>query len=459
MKPFPKVNMRRSTRFKNYWHPSAKKPRADGTFFPADIAEAYQFPQNLPAGGAIAIIELGGGWIPSDMTTYFAAIGQPVPDITDIDVGGVTNSPGGDADVEVALDIQNAAGVYFYATGKPAVVRMYWANDFAPAIQQIIADKAAGVPIAAVSISWGADEASSGSDYCQQQDAVFAGLVAAGIPFFAAAGDNDSSDGGNGQNVDFPSSSPNVIGCGGTTKTANSEVVWNNGGGEGTGGGYSQVFPAQQWQIGAPPNPIGSNGRMVPDVAANADPQTGYNVYVDGSWGVVGGTSAVAPLYAGLFAAINAGGDSLKTVWENEEWFTDITQGGNGSYSALTGPDPCTGLGVPIGEQIAKGLTGGTSPLPPVPLPPGPTPLPPTPVPTQPAITVSGTLDIPGLLGKDRQGTFTGTVAMPPPAAPDPSTINWAGLLAFLEALLAALQSSGILDSATAAKALAKLKA
>jgi subtilase family serine protease len=94
---------------------------------------------------------------------------------------------------------------------------------------------------------------------------------------------------------------------------------------------------------------------MVPDVAANADPNTGYEIIVGGKATVVGGTSAVAPLYAGLFAAFGVKlGFVNPELWANEKTcFTDITQGNNGAYEAKVGPDPCTGLGVPIGSKIA----------------------------------------------------------------------------------------------------------
>jgi subtilase family serine protease len=172
---------------------------------------------------------------------------------------------------------------------------------------------------------------------------------------FAASGDNDSSDGGpDPANVDLPSSSPFVVGCGGTTKTPDKETVWNenpgNANGEGTGGGYSRIFPLPPWQAGAPNGP----GRMVPDVAGNADPQTGYHVIVHGQPGVMGGTSAVAPLYAGLFAAFGHKlGFVTQQLWLNHTCFTDITQGDNGYYRARIGPDPCTGIGTPIANKLA----------------------------------------------------------------------------------------------------------
>ena len=107
--------------------------------------------------------------------------------------------------------------------------------------------------------------------------------------------------GPNAANVDLPASAPSVIGCGGTSKTRSTETVWNNNpgqsNGEGTGGGYSTLFPGETWQTGAPTPPSPSLGRMVPDVAANADPDTGYEIYFHGSTQVIGGTSAVAPFY------------------------------------------------------------------------------------------------------------------------------------------------------------------
>jgi kumamolisin len=137
--------------------------------------------------------------------------------------------------------------------------------------------------------------------------------------------------------------------------------VWNNNpgqtNGEGTGGGYSTEFPTQPFQIGAPPAPTGTqygSGRMVPDVCADADPDTGYEVYVHGSTTIIGGTSAVAPLYAGLFAAFGTKlGFVTPTLRQNQDAFSDIMQGGNGYFNAAPGPDPCTGIGSPIGTRIA----------------------------------------------------------------------------------------------------------
>jgi kumamolisin len=341
------------------------------------LCAAYDFPANLAGGGIIAIVELGGGWLQSDLDAFFQSIGQPTPNVTDISVDGTSNTPGDDsADFEVALDIEVAAAAYYVATGKVAEVRVYWAQDIAMAVEKATED---GCDVC--SISWGADEAQWGEAAADRMEAAAAAATAAGMVVFAAAGDNDASDGGDTPaNVDVPASCPHVIACGGTSKTATTEVVWDNDpdpadpNGEGTGGGYSTIFPVQSWQIGAPPPPASSGvapGRMVPDVAANADPNTGYLIYCHGSQTVIGGTSAVAPLYAGLFAAFGKKlGWIAPKLWANASCFTDITVGGNGLFSALKGPDACTGLGVPIGTKLAALF--GAAPAPPAPSPPPP---------------------------------------------------------------------------------------
>lgn len=327
------------------------------------LCTAYKWPTDLAGGGIIAIVELGGGWVQPDMTEFFASVGQPAPTIIDVSVDGTKNNPNqsvdsqDDPDYEIALDIQVAGAAYYAATGKPAMIRMYWSQDIATAVERAAED---GCDVC--SISWGADEDEWGKAAAQQMETAADGATKAGMIVLAASGDNDSSDGGSTPaNVDVPASCPHVVGCGGTNKTSSAETVWNDNpgqtNGEGTGGGYSTVFPVQSFQVGAPPAPAGTKygkGRMVPDVSADADPTTGYEIYVHGSLSVVGGTSAVAPLYAGLFAAFGAKlGFVTPKLWQNQGSFNDITQGGNGLYQAAKGPDPCTGLGTPIGTKIA----------------------------------------------------------------------------------------------------------
>jgi kumamolisin len=140
-------------------------------------------------------------------------------------------------------------------------------------------------------------------------------------------------------------------------------VVWNDQPqGGASGGGVSSVFPIPPWQMKAnvPKPPTSAGGRGVPDVAGDASPETGYNVLFDGQSTVVGGTSAVAPLWAALIALLNQQrgsniGFANLTLYQNaENGFHDITQGNNGTYSAEPGWDPCTGLGSPNGNQLSQ---------------------------------------------------------------------------------------------------------
>ena len=343
-------------------HAAADAP-ASGPWNVPDLCAAYNWPANLAGGGVIAIVELGGGWVQSDIDAFFQSINQPSPQLTDVSVDSTQNSHNqsvgspDDPDFEVALDIEVAGAAYYAATGQPATIRVYWSQDIPSAVAKATAD---GCDVC--SISWGADEAKWGQAAAQQMEAAATAATAAGMIVFGAAGDNDSGDGGPGPaNVDVPSSCPHVVGCGGTNRTPAQETVWNDNpgqtNGQGTGGGYSTIFPVQAFQIGAPPPPNqkhAGNGRMVPDVSADADPNTGYNIVVHGTPTVVGGTSAVAPLYAGLFASF---GTKLvfvtPTLWQNQGAFNDITVGSNGFYNAGPGPDPCSGIGTPIGTSIA----------------------------------------------------------------------------------------------------------
>src|SRR6202041_464951 len=169
-----------------------------------------------------------------------------------------------------------------------------------------------------------------------------------GVTICAASGDNGSSDGvtDGGNHVDFPASSPHILACGGTSlQSANgvikSETVWNDGakGGAG-GGGFSNQFPLPAWQASANIKPPSGGGRGVPDVAGDADPETGYNVLVDGEKLVIGGTSAVAPLWSGLIALLNQSlgkplgllQPALYGLPQTSDAFNDITSGSNGAF-------------------------------------------------------------------------------------------------------------------------------
>jgi kumamolisin len=200
-----------------------------------------------------------------------------------------------------------------------------------------------------------------------------------GITVCVASGDNGSSDGVNdgANHVDFPASSPYALACGGTSlqasgTTITGESVWNDGAqGGASGGGVSSVFPLPAWQDGLHVTPTSGGNqpltmRGVPDVSADADPETGYDVRIDGTDTVIGGTSAVAPLWAGLIARINAAKRSSvgfinPLLYAAPSALKDITSGNNGNFAAGPHWDACTGLGSPDGAKIATLLEAPTS--------------------------------------------------------------------------------------------------
>ena len=344
------------------------------------VASLYNFPAGTDGTGqTIAIIELGGGYTQSDLDMYFSGLGLATPSVTAVGVDGGSNSPGQPADGEVELDIQVAGAV----APKAAQLVYFAANTDQGFINAIAQAVHTTPPPIVVSISWGQSEDQWSEQSRNSMDGVFADAAALGVTVTVAAGDNGSSDDPNstsGVHVDFPASSPHVLACGGTqlignlsTNTITSEVVWNelaNNEGAG-GGGVSDVFPLPPWQanVGVPTIAGGtSTGRGVPDVAGNADPVTGYLVVVDGKQQPIGGTSAVAPLWAGLIARLaQATGKKFGllqpliyggvTAGAAAQGFNDITQGNNGAYSAGPGWDATTGLGSPNGQALLTHLS------------------------------------------------------------------------------------------------------
>jgi kumamolisin len=356
---------------------------ANASYTPPQIAALYQFPPNASAAGqTIGIIELGGGYKTGDLTTYFKSLGQKAPTVTVVSVDSGKNAPtnANSADGEVMLDIEVAAAV---APGANIVVYFTPNTDqgFIDAIATAVHDTKNKPSV--ISISWGAPESAWAAQSITALDAACQSAAALGITITVAAGDNGATDGTtDGQNhVDFPASSPHVLSCGGTRllgggSTITSEVVWNElAANEGaTGGGVSNVFPLPSWQSSANvPKPTSSTGgRGVPDVSGDADPATGYAIRVDGTNMVIGGTSAVAPLWAGLIAVANAqNGKSAGLIQpaiyaaKGKAAFNDITSGTNYSgtpvgFKAGPGWDACTGLGSPIGTKLIAAVNPGT---------------------------------------------------------------------------------------------------
>jgi kumamolisin len=347
------------------------RPHASGSvsYTPVQVGQLYGFPSGATASNqTIGIIELGGGFRQADLTTYFKALGQKTPTVVAVSVSGGKNSPtnANSADGEVMLDIEVAAAV---APGARIIVYFAPNTDqgFIDAIAQAIHDTTYKPSV--ISISWGAAEVNWTAQAMAALDAACQSAAALGITITVASGDNGSSDGvTDGKNhVDFPASSPHVLACGGTNlqgsgSSITSETVWNEQPkGGATGGGVSNVFPLPSWQSSAkvpkPTTPAG--GRGVPDVAGDADPATGYIVRVDGKNMVIGGTSAVAPLWAGLIALANrqngtTAGFINPVIYmaKSKTAFRDILATNNGAFKASAGWDACTGLGSPVAPQL-----------------------------------------------------------------------------------------------------------
>ena len=356
-------------------------------FTPDHVAQLYNFPSDLDgAGQCIGILEFGGGFDLDDLKIYFQSLGRQVPHVTAISVGA-RNSPGQDhgADGEVMLDIEIAGAI-----APAAKIVVYFApfteKGWIDALSAAVHDDVNRPSV--LSISWGFAEGKSTwtNQAVQAVNQVLETAAAVGVTVCAASGDDGSADDqpDGAVHADFPASSPYVLACGGTTITvANSQIVmetvWNRGprtrrGGGASGGGVSDMFPKPEWQINANvPKSLssGKEGRGIPDVAGNADGHTGYSIRVNGrNVDNVGGTSAVAPLWAGLIALLNqALGKPVgylnpllyKTI-APQQIFNDISLGTNdttgkfGGYAAAVGWDPCTGWGTPDGIKLFEAL-------------------------------------------------------------------------------------------------------
>ena len=372
-----------------------------GAFFPPEVGRLYAYPGSFLGGGEnVAIFAFNGGssrdprggYSLRALQTYFEnVLGGKAPAITDVVVQGPGNDPGpdtpasakrGDSTGEVMLDmcvvgsVAPGANIFMYFTE-------FTSKGWVDALHEAITDKN---EISVISISYGNPEddpqgawTSMGVQIVNQ---AFQAAAAKGITICCASGDDGSSDQvATGAHVDFPASSPLVLGVGGTKLVATnavpptiaSETVWNetlrsHGA---TGGGVSSVFtkPAYQDAVDVPPsaNPPHNVGRGVPDVSALADPETGVVVMrIDGQHlEPIGGTSAAAPLWSALVARLNQGLKArcgflnpLLYGRFSSGVLRDITVGNNGAYAAGPGWDACTGLGSPDGGKLLKALSG-----------------------------------------------------------------------------------------------------
>ena len=359
---------------------------------PWQVAQRYGFVQQAPPRVVtIGIVTLGGQTLSSDTATAFKTFGHPAPKWFPLSVRGAvpTPDPGG-ADVENAADVQVAGDVFAYCAGVAAVITEAFApnddNGIGDAIRALV-----GAGCEVISISWGASESQWTAAARAYTETALAYAASQNVLVFCASGDNSADDGTNMLAVDYPcgSASPAMIAVGGTTLTAGGESAWGDGKAtdEGGGGGYDHNSPRPPWQAGF----VSGAFRGAPDVSANADPNTGYSIFADGQWQVVGGTSLSAPLWAAYVAFLRACLPlppqwTAATLYANSGAMNDITTGSDGNPTA-PGWDAATGLGSPNGPKLAAMLVTASLPVqPPTPTPtptpvPVPVPPPPTPVP------------------------------------------------------------------------------
>jgi len=351
---------------------------------PPQVAQLYNFPTGPSAAGqCIGLLEFGGGYHPADITAWFGHLGLTAPTLVDVGVDGATNSPGSQADTEVVLDIDVAGAVAQHA--RIAVYFAPWTEQGWVDVVTTAVHDATNDP-SVLSISWGwpeletADGLTWTAAAMNAVSATFAEAAALGVTVLAASGDqgSDCQIGDGHAHVIYPGCDPYVTSCGGTeienVSGANfTEVLWNDNGA--SGGGVSINFPVPAWQ-GSVTLPAsvndGHHGRSIPDVAGNADPNSGYVLTQDGGQvGPIGGTSAVGPLYAGLVALLNAhlnewAGYLNPTIYEvvASGVFRDVTAAGSNAFSGApgypVGPgwDATTGFGSINGRNLLNALQG-----------------------------------------------------------------------------------------------------
>ena len=362
-----------------------------GGLAPSDIKTAYSLnTASTGTGQVIALYELDG-YTPSDIQAYEAQFGLPSVPLQNILVDGASGTAGGDAD-EVTLDIELAQAL---APGLSKIL-VYETPNLNTTSDQTYLDGYSRVATddlaKQVSTSFGGAEDISSSALLTGENSIFQEMAAQGQSNFAATGDFGAYDDGSTLSVDDPGSQPYVTGVGGTTLSTNGtgglyagEAVWGlpynvnnpNSGvpadplGVGGGGGFSTVWPAPSYQAGLPLAPV---MRSVPDVAFDADPETGYAIYYGGQWVVYGGTSAGAPLWAGFTALVNqqraAAGQApigllntpIYRIGASPAYsanFHDITSGNNLYYPAEVGYDNASGWGSFIGDALLSTLVSG----------------------------------------------------------------------------------------------------
>jgi kumamolisin len=398
-------------------HPSLEK-RAVSRPSVMELAEMYSFPKTIGNAQHIGVVEFGGGYHRSDLSSFFSSLKVDMPKVGDVSVDGAVNAPADSTDIRRVLDSLKSARTTQKPSspkarpGEPnrggegleavqntiettmdieiagalaggAQITVYFAPNSEQGVFNALRKSLAAArrPPNILSISWGEPEPGLGKSYMNLVNDLLRDAAHLGVTVCASSGDfgalNQSQDGKPA--VNFPASSPYVLGCGGTTPRLSgmkvrSETAWNStyfGLWGATGGGASRHFSRPPWQekLGVPSAPGGFRGRGVPDVAGPADPNCGFRIVAGGSPSVSGGTSAVAPLWAGLLARINhALGANVGYLTPHlyhlaaskGRIFHEVVGGNNGRYPVRPGWNACTGLGSPKGERLLEVLSPNT---------------------------------------------------------------------------------------------------
>ncbi|QQJ97857.1 peptidase S53 [Burkholderia ambifaria] len=299
-----------------------------------------------------------------DLATFESHNQLPAVPVSVIHAG--LSSADTSANVEWSLDSQTIVGMSgglkqlnFY------VARSFAWSDIALAINRAVSDNTARV----INMSIGGCENWAPTAAI---DTLFQLAVAQGQTFSVSSGDSGSvAYGCNGTSVQYPATSPYVVAVGGTTLYTNGngnyagETAW-----EASGGGISGFEPIPSWQSNVPALK-GRASRGMPDLAFDADPNSGAQIIVGGQLETVGGTSLSAPLFSATWARLLSGscttslGFAAPRIYSVQSTtasiFHDITNGSNGAYSAGSGWDFVTGWGTPNVSLLYSSLCGSTS--------------------------------------------------------------------------------------------------
>jgi kumamolisin len=327
--------------------------RATANITPTKARGAYNLASAISSGyngsgKTVGLVEFSS-YAASDVAQYNSSYGLGATAASVVNVDGGTTDNSGEVEDELDIEVE-------YALAPKATVKVYEApNSDAGEVALYAALVSNDVNV--ISSSWGIYESGESSANLSSDNTDFQEAAAQGQSVYAASGDSGADDNGSSLSVDFPASDTYVTGTGGTTLTLTSSNAWSSETAwSGSGGGYSSDFATPSFQTS-----VNSTGkRAVPDVAADADPNSGWYIYTEGGWYEVGGTSAAAPNWAAFTldydTAATALGKSafgyanafIYSVAESSLYgsvFHDVKSGSNGGYSAGTGYDEVTGWG------------------------------------------------------------------------------------------------------------------